>query len=85
MKQLQDITVQILVSIVHTEISVSKGKPISERYRFPKAIGAYTKVIDGENTEYSYMQPGTPNENEKYCFVSYNLVVNMTSDEEVTQ
>ena len=49
------------------------------------AIGAYTKVIDGENTEYSYMQPGTPNENEKYCFVSYNLVVNMTSDEEVTQ
>ena len=39
------------------------------------AIGAYAKVIDGENTEYSYMQPGTPNENENYFFVSYNDIV----------
>ena len=42
------------------------------------AIGAYAKVTDGESTEYAYMQPGTPNENEKYCFVSYNDVLNST-------
>ena len=39
------------------------------------ALGAYVAVTDGEATEYSYMQPGTPAENEKYCFVSYNDVV----------
>ena len=39
------------------------------------AMGAYVAVNDGENTEYSYLQAGTPNENEKYCFVSYNEVV----------
>ena len=36
------------------------------------AMGAYVAEIDGEITEYSYMQSGAPNENEKYCFVSYN-------------
>lgn len=35
------------------------------------ALGAYV-VTYGENTEYSYLQAGTPNENEKYCFISYN-------------
>ena len=50
------------------------------------AMGAYVAVTDGETTEYSYMQSGTPNENEKYCFVSYNDVVGTPStDEEVTQ
>ncbi len=50
------------------------------------AMGAYVAVTDGETTEYSYMQSGTPNENEKYCFVSYNDIVNAPStDEEVTQ
>ena len=50
------------------------------------AMGAYVAVTDGETTEYSYMQGGEPNENEKYCFVSYNDVVNAPStDEEVTQ
>ena len=39
------------------------------------AMGAYVAVTDGEATEYSYMQSGTPNENEKYCFVSYNDIV----------
>jgi len=39
------------------------------------AIGAYVAVTDGETTEYSYLQSGTPNENEKYCFVSYNDIV----------
>ena len=50
------------------------------------ALGAYVAVTDGEATEYSYMQSGEPNENEKYCFVSYNDIVNAPStDEEVTQ
>ena len=50
------------------------------------AMGAYVAVTDGESTEYSYMQGGEPNENEKYCFVSYNDIVNAPStDEEVTQ
>ncbi|MBQ8146558.1 MAG: hypothetical protein IJ039_07210, partial [Clostridia bacterium] len=43
------------------------------------AMGAYVVVTDGKTTEYSYMQDGTPNENEKYCFVSYNDVVNSKS------
>ena len=33
------------------------------------AMGAYVAVTDGEITEYSYMQGGKLNENEKYCFV----------------
>jgi len=50
------------------------------------AMGAYVAVTDGETTEYSYMQGGEPNENEKYCFVSYNDIVGTPStDEEVTQ
>ena len=50
------------------------------------AMGAYVAVTDGETTEYSYLQSGTPNEKEKYCFVSYNDIVNAPStDEEVTQ
>ena len=39
------------------------------------ALGAYVAVMDGEATEYSYMQSGTPAENEKYCFASYNDIV----------
>ena len=50
------------------------------------AMGAYVAVTDGETTEYSYMQSGASNENEKYCFVSYNDIVGAPSnDEEVTQ
>ena len=50
------------------------------------AMGAYVAVTDGETTEYSYLQSGTPNENEKYCFVSYNDIVGAPStDEEVIQ
>ena len=48
------------------------------------AIGAYVAVTDGEATEYSYMQSGEPNENEKYCFVSYNDIVNAPSTDEET-
>ena len=39
------------------------------------AMGAYVAVTDGETTEYSYMQGGELNENEKYCFVSYNDII----------
>ena len=50
------------------------------------AMGAYVAVTDGETTEYSYLQSGTPNANEKYCFVSFNDIVNAPStDEEITQ
>ena len=50
------------------------------------AMGAYVAVTDGEATEYSYMQAGTPNENEKYSFVSFNDIVgNSSTDEEVAQ
>ena len=50
------------------------------------AMGAYVAVTDGETTEYSYMQSGEPNENEKYCFVSYNDIVgNPSAEEEVVQ
>ena len=46
------------------------------------AMGAYVEVTDGEATEYSYLQSGTPNANEKYCFVSYNDVVAPANNEE---
>ena len=50
------------------------------------AMGTYVSVTDGEATEYSYLQEGEPNENEKYCFVSYNDIVGAPStDKEVTQ
>ena len=40
------------------------------------AMGAYVAETDGETTKYSYLQAGTPAENEKYCFVSYNDIAN---------
>lgn len=40
------------------------------------AIGAYVKATNEEKTEYSYMQSGTPNEGEKYSFISYNEIIN---------
>ncbi len=43
----------------------------------PLALGAYAMTIDKNgNAEYSYMQYGKPNENEKYCFISYNDLAN---------
>ena len=49
------------------------------------AMGAYVAVTDGETTEYSYMQGGD-NENEKYCFVSYNDIIGkQPANAEVTQ
>ncbi len=43
----------------------------------PLAMGAYVALADVDGkADYSYMQYGTPKENEKYCFVSYDEVVN---------
>ena len=50
------------------------------------AMGAYVAVTDDEGTEYSYMQGGEPNENEKYYFVSYNDIIGkQPANAEVTQ
>ena len=46
------------------------------------AIGAYISVTNDETTEYSYLQPGTPDVNEKYCFISYNDIICVPSTEE---
>ena len=55
-----------------------------ERKDTKLAMGAYVAVTDGETTEYSYLQSGTPAANEKYCFVSYNDVVGAPSTNEDT-
>ncbi|MBE6674845.1 MAG: leucine-rich repeat domain-containing protein [Ruminococcaceae bacterium] len=39
------------------------------------ALGGYVVTTDGEATEYSYLQSGTPNVGEKYSFVSYNDII----------
>ena len=39
------------------------------------AMGAYVAVLNEEGTEYSYLQGGTPNENDRYYFTSYNEAV----------
>ena len=44
------------------------------------AMGAYVAETDGETTKYSYLQAGTPAENEKYCFVSYNDIASSSSN-----
>lgn len=55
----------------------------TDEYKDAKlALGAYVAVTEGETTEYSYIQSGTPNEGEKYCFVSYNDIVGEPSTEE---
>ena len=38
-------------------------------------LGAYVKTTDGDKIEYSYIQSGKPQENEKYAAISYNLVL----------
>ena len=56
----------------------------TDEYKDAKlALGAYVAVTDGETTEYSYLQSGTPNEGEKYCFTSYNEIVGVSSGNEV--
>ena len=41
------------------------------------ALGVFVAVSDDVSTEYSYLQEGTPNKDEKYCFVSYNDIANI--------
>jgi hypothetical protein len=36
------------------------------------AMGAFVEVKNDETVEYSYVQDGIPQENEKYYFASYN-------------
>lgn len=43
------------------------------------AMGAYVSATQDDATEYSYIQSGKPNENEKYCFISYNDITGNTS------
>ncbi len=43
------------------------------------AMGAYVAVKNGEATEYSYIQSGVPKNGEKYCFLSYNDIVEAVS------
>ena len=60
-----------------------KIEGFTDEYKATKlAIGAYVAVTEDEATEYSYMQVGTPLENEKYCFVSYNDIVSTPSTDE---
>ena len=40
------------------------------------AMGAYVAVVSGNETAYSYLQDGTPDENEAYFFTSYNDIAN---------
>ncbi|MBO4983107.1 MAG: leucine-rich repeat domain-containing protein [Clostridia bacterium] len=50
------------------------------------AMGAYAATTDSDKVEYSYLQFGTPDENEQYYFVSYNDIVGAPSiDEGVVQ
>ncbi|MBQ8146305.1 MAG: leucine-rich repeat domain-containing protein [Clostridia bacterium] len=39
------------------------------------AFGAYVAVTNDKGTTYSYLQNGTPEANEKYCFASFNDIV----------
>ena len=51
----------------------------SDEYKDAKiAMGAYVALSDDEATEYSYMQEDVPNQGEKYCFASYNDVIEKT-------
>ena len=50
------------------------------------AIGAYVEIAFDGAKEYSYLQVGTLETGEKYCFVSYNDIAKKPStDEEITQ
>ena len=47
------------------------------------AMGAYVKTTDGDATEYTYLQDGKPEENEKYEFVTYNDVLDAINEKVV--
>ena len=47
-----------------------------EYYDTKLAMGAYVAEINDEDITYSYIQAGTPKAQDKYCFISYNEVLN---------
>ena len=68
----------ITVELLNREISAFELKIVGfaeEQKDVELAMGAYVCVTEGDNTEYSYIQSGTPEESEKYAFVTYNSVV----------
>ena len=46
------------------------------------AMGAYVITTDGETTEYSYIQRGTPSAGAKYSFISYGAILANGAEEE---
>ena len=57
---------------------------ITEQHRdLQIAVGAYVSTTNGGGKEFSYLQNGTPNENEKYHFTSYSDVLDSIASEEV--
>ena len=49
-------------------------------------MGAYVIETDKEGfASYSYLQSGTPVENEKYAFITYNQIITNSKENEVLQ
>ena len=44
------------------------------------AIGAYVVTTKDEQKSYSYLQQGTPAENQKYCYITYNTIANQAEE-----
>lgn len=62
-------------STIHNVFEIKVVGFTDEQKDVKLALGAYVAVSDWENTEYFYMQSGSPAQGEKYCFVSYNDVL----------
>ena len=71
-----DVALGSEIKTSHTVFEIKITNIPEDKADVKLALGAYVAVTEGEATEYSYMQPGTPAANEKYCFVSYNDIVN---------
>lgn len=75
--------------VIHAEISDYKFSAYSIKIVGFKdnnkdtkfALGTYIATKSGETTEYTYLQSGTANANERYHFVSYNDIVSSIPDE----
>ena len=44
------------------------------------AIGAYVVTTENGEKSYSYLQQGTPAENQKYCYITYNTITNQAEE-----
>ena len=44
------------------------------------AIGAYVVTTENGEKSYSYLQYGTPAENQKYCYITYNTITNQAEE-----